>query len=450
MTGEFSDIQFICQKETVKVHKFVLSKNDHIKNMLKDKKELELPSFIEKKGLDVFLLFCYNILPLITENNLTEAYIASLYFKVPELSDYILQFTKELLPKSKLFYSSISKLEDYLRSEYGRFTKDPLKNNLMSLFAANYETLLKDPIIKQISSLETDLKMEMLTSFKENLLKIDFSFQGFNFSENDFPDMKIISSNKKEFPCHSALISLWSEKLLKELKDSTIILEKYEEKAVELLIDLIYKNQSSDDFDFQSLVKEYEVSTKKKYFETSSPQLEFTYESDFDTNGILYYIATDSGMQEYVNPYESGKIKIEAQSGYYNITGQSCDSRNNLRDVVQREEDKVKSTVCCSSTGSGANYFIIDLGEDISVYTTHVTLACAYSPNSYLNTFEYQGSNDGITWATIAVVTSNSSVICNFDTKDDNNDYFRFFKVQSKNTSQLLMGGWEFYGRIQK
>jgi hypothetical protein len=37
----------------------------------------------------------------------------------------------------------------------------------------------------------------------------------------------------------------------------------------------------------------------------------FEYQSDFDENGLLYYIGTNGGKEEWKNPIVTGKIKIE-------------------------------------------------------------------------------------------------------------------------------------------
>lgn len=414
--------------------------------MIKDTNELELPSFIETKGLEAFLLFIYSINPYITFENITEAYITSLHFKLSEFSDYILQFMSIINPKEKLFYSSLQKLEEYLRMNKERFTSDPLKNNFLLIFSNAQTSIFKDLIVKEFKQLDKDLKMELITSFQGKLEKNPFEFKGYLLKNNEFPDIKVISSGNKEFPSHSGLIYVWSEKLYNEIQDSKLILEKYDEKTVTILLDLIYKNQESDDSDFISLTKEYEINTKKRYFSQVQKTLNFVYESDFDTNGILYYIGTDFGVKDcHENPYDTGKILIQATSGYYNITGSSCDGRNTLSDILQRTQ--YDSRVCCTATGNDNNFFILDF-QDISVFTTHVTLACSYSPNTYCSNFDYFGSIDGEGWFKIASMISNSKNIVNFDVESENNNYFRYFKIKSTNSCQLLLGGWELYGSI--
>jgi hypothetical protein len=37
----------------------------------------------------------------------------------------------------------------------------------------------------------------------------------------------------------------------------------------------------------------------------------FEYQSDFDENGLLYYIGTNGGKEEWKNPVATGKVKIE-------------------------------------------------------------------------------------------------------------------------------------------
>lgn len=43
-----------------------------------------------------------------------------------------------------------------------------------------------------------------------------------------------------------------------------------------------------------------------------------SYQSDFDKNGALYYIATNGGNQQYKNPHDSGLVAVTAS--YWNPT----------------------------------------------------------------------------------------------------------------------------------
>jgi hypothetical protein len=172
--------------------------------------------------------------------------------------------------------------------------------------------------------------------------------------------------------------------------------------------------------------------------------VEFTWESNFDENGLLYWIATQGKTKSYVNPVLSGAVKIIAAEGYYNITGGSCDGRRDLSDVVARN---ALSRVCCSAPN--AKYFILDIGPKHRFKVTKYTLACNFNPEKYLSNWKLLGSNDLQNWKQLTAHVDDKHVKVNSPWSWDvpaSDCSYRYFKIEG--STQVLLSGWEMYGTL--
>jgi len=120
----------------------------------------------------------------------------------------------------------------------------------------------------------------------------------------------------------------------------------------------------------------------------------FKYVSNFDSNGILYWLGTQEGKNKnWANPLQLGVIEVStsASSGWYLLPSSGTGDRTDFNVMFERPSP----STWCSSTSDRA--VVVDLVK-YQVQPTHITLACNYSPNSYLCNFSVSGSNDKTQW----------------------------------------------------
>jgi len=166
----------------------------------------------------------------------------------------------------------------------------------------------------------------------------------------------------------------------------------------------------------------------------------FKYKSDFDKNGILYYIATSYGKSSYVNPHQSGKIEVKASCGLG--TGQ----------VSQFVDNQF-----CSAwvSASGASFILIDFKKSkikIKKYSMKTfNQSCCY-PRGW----NIEGSTNDKKYDIIQKYSdssiNSSGATKTFDVKNCKK-FYRFIKIH--NTVQSSSNwNWgtqvEFYGQFKK
>jgi len=176
----------------------------------------------------------------------------------------------------------------------------------------------------------------------------------------------------------------------------------------------------------------------------------FEYVSDFDKNGILYYLATEGGKKPYKNPATSGVVKLE-------ISHKSLYSSDMVKDNII---DHFKATSTYWG-GSCPQWFSVDLGEKNLVKCTAYTLRHGFSSyNSYICDWEFQGSTDNKKWDVLHSEI-NPPFTKGYDTKTfklpPQTKFYRYFRVlqkgnysmglgQSGGSPYLCISGFEIYG----
>jgi len=178
----------------------------------------------------------------------------------------------------------------------------------------------------------------------------------------------------------------------------------------------------------------------------------FEYQSDFDENGLLYYIGTNGGKEEWKNPVATGKVKIEI-------------SHDKMYSQEMRKEDIIARTVTQSTYwgGSCPQWFQIDLGPEYRLLCDAYTLRHGYQhSNSYIQNWVFQGSNDAENWVTLHE-GGETPFTKGFDVKTfhvkDGKEHFRYFRVLQKGNYSMGIGkpggspyiciaGFELYGEL--
>lgn len=189
------------------------------------------------------------------------------------------------------------------------------------------------------------------------------------------------------------------------------------------------------------------VKQKRKMFSRK-----FTYNSDFDENGVLYWLGTNEGKDEYSNPVDIGKLEIELSHP------KLFSPEMKKSDVIDRKANQ--STYWGGST---PQWFKIDLGSEHRLLAEHYTLRHGYQhANSFIQNWCLQGSNDEEDWVTLHE-GDNTPFTCGFDTKSfavkDGVEHFRYFRVMQRGnysmgqgktggSAYICIAGFEIYGEL--
>lgn len=121
--------------------------------------------------------------------------------------------------------------------------------------------------------------------------------------------------------------------------------------------------------------------------------LEFEYESDFDTNGIMHHVGTGGGRFAWENPARSGSVRVRHHPSKWG---------RNPTLALQRDGKGVSFTGPVQDDGDSDAWYVFDLGETRRVVPTAYTLRSlteyAASSNAELRHWVFEGSSDGNTW----------------------------------------------------
>ena len=177
--------------------------------------------------------------------------------------------------------------------------------------------------------------------------------------------------------------------------------------------------------------------------------LQFQFESNFDTNGVLYHIGTVGGTLFYQNPHTAGFVVVSWSS----VSGGSVDHF-----VQHRHASPVRSF----TSNSANSWMQVDLGPDRSLRPTHYCLRHDANVHCALRSWRLEGSNDGTTWTTLSNHTNDQSMLqqqmseANF-TLANVNERYRWFRVlqhgpnaYGRNNMLLMCAGIELYGDLRE
>jgi len=199
------------------------------------------------------------------------------------------------------------------------------------------------------------------------------------------------------------------------------------------------------------------VAKRLGLFDTKPKTLEFKYQSDFDTNGLLYWIGCDEGKSTvWTNPATQDKtapkIKLTTSHKMYNST-------------MKIENTISRTPAVTYFGGSTPQWLRLDMMK-YRIKLTYFTLRHGYNyPNSYMQDFVFSGSMDGVTWEQIyysedAIFTRGFD-IASFPVKGQSK-YYRYFQLlqrgrysmgkatkASAGAPYLCISGLELYGEVK-
>ena len=179
-----------------------------------------------------------------------------------------------------------------------------------------------------------------------------------------------------------------------------------------------------------------------------APGKTFTYESDFDENGLLYYIGTGEGAGEpYANPAEAGRIAVTRSSDLVG-TANAAAGRTDTMSCTDGEPD---------------GWYKFDLGPERRVVPTHYTLKHGGSAGyCRLRHWVLEGSNDDATWTVLKTHTEDRSFpSCGYGTASwpitgYTGEPVRYLRIRSTGPDSsgrchyVRVGGFEVYGTLHR
>ncbi|PVD26171.1 hypothetical protein C0Q70_13840 [Pomacea canaliculata] len=187
-----------------------------------------------------------------------------------------------------------------------------------------------------------------------------------------------------------------------------------------------------------------------KILKESDTPLGFTHQTDFDENGLLYWVGTNGKLvSEWVNPAQYGLVVVTSSEGRSLPYGK-------LEDILSRES----AALNCHTNDDKKAWFAIDLG--VWLIPTCYTLRHARGyGKSALRNWQFQVSKDGMTWTTLynhendcSLNEPGSTMTWPIETDADETQGWRHIRLQqmgknaSGQTHYLSLSGFEIYGTV--
>jgi len=169
----------------------------------------------------------------------------------------------------------------------------------------------------------------------------------------------------------------------------------------------------------------------------------FVYQSDFDTNGILYWIGCNYGTAKYENPSVKNYVKLTASTTFES----------------GKIENLISHTPCACNMHSQANAnFTIDF-QKISIAPTKYTLRHTDSRDTEcIRNWKLEASKDGQTWVLLREHKDDQAIAAKsqsftWDINDSKKEFYRYFKIEqtgnnSANSAYFNLAGVEIYGMV--
>ncbi|XP_050406417.1 E3 ubiquitin-protein ligase HECTD1 isoform X3 [Patella vulgata] len=187
-----------------------------------------------------------------------------------------------------------------------------------------------------------------------------------------------------------------------------------------------------------------------KQLKEQDATMTFAHQSDFDDNGLIYWIGTNGRTTtDWVNPAQYGLVMVTSSEGRNLPYGK-------LEDILSRES----AALNCHTNDDKKAWFAIDLG--VWIIPTAYTLRHARGyGKSALRNWQFQVSTDGLTWTTIKEHSDDSSLnepgstaTWVLDPSKDETQGWRHIRLQqtgknaSGQTHYLSLSGLEIYGTV--
>ena len=174
----------------------------------------------------------------------------------------------------------------------------------------------------------------------------------------------------------------------------------------------------------------------------------FTHVSDFDTNGVLYHLATEGGARPYANPHAAGRV-VASMSSVHEPYG-SADL------FVQHAHPRPVQNFTEDTAGS---WMAVDLGEGRALRVGRYTLRHDDTGGCALRRWRLEGSADGTGWTTLKTHAddaglTNTASMSTATWMVEAAGAFRHFRIlqtgpNAGGNQQLFCAGIELYGTLR-
>jgi len=112
------------------------------------------------------------------------------------------------------------------------------------------------------------------------------------------------------------------------------------------------------------------------------PQFEFSYNYDFDQNGVFYFLGTVGKSTSYKNPHITKQAKA-----FYSSLG-----KGNISNFIGRELENLRTL------NEPYSFFGVDIGEERYLIPSAYTIKNRNSSSHVMFNWVLEGSNDSITY----------------------------------------------------
>ncbi len=184
------------------------------------------------------------------------------------------------------------------------------------------------------------------------------------------------------------------------------------------------------------------VGTKKHLKRRQTHGLQFPFTPELEMKGIVHYLATNGGKDEYANPHLLGVLTVSASSL----------ERGLMLDLVAQEPNELWTRPV------PASWFCVDF-KNRRVRPCHYSLRHGgLHKTDFLRHWDLLGSNDGQTWTLLRRHTADNSLragnfaVSTWDVVGCKTSYRMFRVIQTGHNSSrhnfLALSGFEIYGEL--
>nr|XP_018669598.1 E3 ubiquitin-protein ligase HECTD1 isoform X3 [Ciona intestinalis] len=196
---------------------------------------------------------------------------------------------------------------------------------------------------------------------------------------------------------------------------------------------------------------DHDVSNHAYVMRAREGEVNFKYSSDFDENGIIYWIGTNAKNEyDWTNPASYGLVHVTSSDEGGLPYGK-------LEDILSRD-----TTPCnCHTSDNEKAWIALDFGLQIIPTKYSLRHSRGYS-RSALRNWLFQASNDGKNWTTLVTHTNDKSLnqpgstaSWSIPVDEDEKRGWHQFRIQQngKNSSRhmtyLSISGFEIYGAVK-
>eukprot|EP01084_Bolivina_argentea_P142515 250369_1 len=209
------------------------------------------------------------------------------------------------------------------------------------------------------------------------------------------------------------------------------------------------KNQTNDE------IKSNEELKANDTINLVTNDKDFIYESDFDTNGIIYYLGTNFGSEIFKNPSLCERNLI-------NIKGAKKETLQSWKHLLNFERRLCRGFYIDSNFNEneyGNAWLMVDFGNNLLIKPTHYTIDhCDKLDFEMMKNWNLEGSIDGIKWNVIYKHENDEWIDKSKFAKTwklNTDNYYNKFRIiitdksDTKYRSSLRIRRIEFYGHVK-